>query len=384
MVQERLGELALLETANEGRRRELYRREAGTPYLHVPWPVLRLNEHGPGRAAQIAIFDGAHHVTTRYDEEGRWREASRSAGPGLPGVLGSLLAGGALPVEVLADHVSEMDVGRHGPARVHRPVPVPGGIILVMSIALDALREALFERRVPDEARVVVADGFTGAAIGWGRDEAEAMEHWRSQVKTIRPEREPPPSPLPNDESEDPLADDPGFRMLDVKDGFGFQGKITMRGPTSDVPMPEPSVANTPALIVSVPPVPDPHPWGTWLRHLGPEGQPIHLLHHRDDEGFLLVGERVVERCGVDRLHETLADVTIPPMGEVPPEVQAMREKHPVFYASEAIACRLVDPETDQTTKPRYLGRWMAEGFDARHLNNWQPAYSVIRQRRLI
>jgi hypothetical protein len=49
----------------------------------------------------------------------------------------------AMPAELVSEYVAGLDVARHGPGRVHVPVPLPGGVAGVWNCGLHALREAV-------------------------------------------------------------------------------------------------------------------------------------------------------------------------------------------------------------------------------------------------
>ena len=289
MVADLLGGEAWIETWNGETTRRLFRRESpGSPWF-PPWPLLsvtrggrtgpspamtgvpgvyeeprprpgpapRLRDLGPG---ELDIHDGPHRVTVSYGGDGRWFECSRSVSPeALAGAVPALAAKTGPPVEILAAFLAGLDVARHGPGRVHLPVALPGGLQGTWLCGLFAIREALFRGRVPRSARWVAADGWTGAALTWGGTREAALDAWRAEVERVRPF---PPRP------EEPAEPPPEPSMEQSFEGNRFHLRMTLRGPTSDVPWLEPTPENSPAALVPIGDLPGGPPalgaW-TWL-----------------------------------------------------------------------------------------------------------------------
>ncbi len=57
---------------------------------------------------------------------------------------------------------------------------------------LFAIRDALFDGRIPPEARGAVADGHEGTVIAWGVTREDAIPAWRAERLRARPS---PPKP---------------------------------------------------------------------------------------------------------------------------------------------------------------------------------------------
>ena len=312
VVAARLGGAAWVETCNGGTRRFLFRRAAPGSTV-VPWPLVTLDLRGrvglvvtiagpegepPPRTGrvpklrnlgpgEVTLHDGGESVTVTYGDDGRWKECTRGGPPSvLHGVLDALAPKSAMPAELVAAFVTGLDVARHGPGRVHLPAPLPGGAVGAWGRGLSALREALFEARIPWDARWVAVDGFVGTAVAWGGTGEAALAAWKETVEWVKP-RPPtpraPPAPSPEEGVE--VASDP--------EGGGFGVAVTMRGPSSDVEMPEASPETTPAVLVPLPPRPerDP-PLGEWRRLVGGKGATGVFALRRDEGGFTLVDER--------------------------------------------------------------------------------------------
>lgn len=411
LVTDLLGDAAWIETSDGGTKRVLFRREAPGSDTVVPWPLLSLcttGRHGiivpmagpdgtrfvpprrPGRApklrnlgpGEILIHDGPQSVTLTYDDDGRWMEVTRG-GPKetLWGAIDALAQRTANPVELLAGFLAEMDVRRHGPGLAYLPVPLPGGAQGVWLGGLFALRQAVFEGRVPEDAKWAVADGYTSTAIAWGATREDAMAAWRVEVERTRPfpaAPQEPPVPLPKSSVE--TTSDP--------EAGTFRFAVTMRGSRGDAAMPVPAPANTPAALIPLAPPPKrPPPVGAWTRLLGRSGATVHGALLRRGAGFLLIGERLAETLGPGDIPGLERDLDL-----IDIEVDA--RPVPVFQRppglpdppkmTHTLRVYGVEDEADGEPKPTRLvsGRSQA-AFHARDLDGDKLAWAVVRQRPL-
>jgi len=331
MIEQLLGEEGHVESANGGTRLALFRRARSGPADYVPWPLVslsiggqlsqvvplwgsedwrpppaqdrdppRLRNLGPG---QLIVHDGPESITVTYGDDGCWFETTRSADPrALAGVVEALEPRTARPVELVADFVAGFDPERHGPATVHMPVCLSCALRWVSDRGLRAIRRALFHGRLPDDARWVAVDGYVGVAFAWGDSREDVLESWRQEVERLRP------TPPVRKKSQQPEA---------------HPDTIKCAVPRSDGVTPEPAPENTPAVVVSLDPLPraDP-PFGAWTRLLGLYGATAPAALRRDVAGFTLVGDEVLERLGPNglaRLDEALAQVP-------PPDIRTMSD----------------------------------------------------------
>lgn len=401
MVSARLGELAVVETANEQTHLTLYRREAADADAIIPWPLLRLGLRGrlstvvvlaappgtpdeppprPGKApklrnlgpGEIELHDGPHKITVTYGKDGRWIETARSMdAEAHTGAIDAIAAGGAQPTELLATYVADLDLARHGPARVLRPAPLPGGVASAYNTGLFALRDALFDEHVPPDAAVAVADGFSGAALAWGETVEEALDGWRAVVRGEQPEPhipEPPTEPEPDEVVRHEIG--PGL----------FGATVSVRGPEPDVPWPDFVPANTPAVIVPLARCPyETNEWGTWTRLLGPHGETTFALVRRDLEGCTIVGAQLVPILDLETLEaqldraDVLTSLPIAPRTDWPAHLPTLN--------SGTVTYQLVDDDTREPIEPRAVAGRQTHGFVTRELDGAALAWRVMRQR---
>jgi len=337
MVRDHLGGRAHVETAAGGAQRLLFARERPGSEVILPWPVAGHSAKGrlsvvfpppdddrprPGRApnlrglgpGEIVVHDGATHVTVTYGADGRAIEMAAHDPGGWAAAVAALGSGGARPVELFAGYIAVLDFARHGPGRLHLPVPLPGGVDGAWLTGLAALREALFDEQVPPAARWAVADGYEGTALAWGTTREEALEAWRAEVARRRPR------PAPAVEPEDPEDD------LFESSGDEFRARFTLRAPPSDVPQPDPTPENTPAAIVPLRPPPETAPpAGCWAPLLDRFGNLTYAaVRHRPD-GFWIVGPGAAERVDLDDVERLIAEAPRPPWPDASPEVEAPR-----------------------------------------------------------
>lgn len=401
MVVAELGELAIVESANGETLLSLYRRESSDSEAIVPWPLLRLGTKGrlstvidlpgpdgqvpervprPGRAprlrnlgpGEIEFHDGPHCITVTYGEDGRWTETSRSQDRSAHAAVREALArGGAQATELLAAYVTTLDIGRHGPARILRPVPVPGGISHLFNIGLFGARDALFDERVPFDARCVVVDGFAGSCLAWGASPEEALDAWRRAVGRDQPA---PPRPQ---EAEEPEFEAPA--ALDLPDdALGVHVRIS--GPVADVPWPDPSIATTPAVIIPLADAEQPaNDWGVWTRLLGPHAESTLGLVQRDLDGCVIVGERLAERVDLDSLSGVMDTAEV--RGSTPTIDGTRWPAHLPPLNSRVVTFQLLDEATHEPTEPRVIETRMTNGFMTREIDGVRIRWHVLRQR---
>ncbi len=77
----------------------------------------------------------------------------------------ALRRGGRSPVDALADFILTIDPGAAGPARVFVPDPAPVGLEGAWIVAQAAIRDALFDGRIPAGATWAGADAVAGVAV---------------------------------------------------------------------------------------------------------------------------------------------------------------------------------------------------------------------------
>ena len=186
-----LGSRAVVDTANGGKIAWVHRRDAGSgevlPLPSVAWTTAQMGEH---LLEGIEIHDGRQRISLRYAEDGTI--ADRSFDPRFPGHLVELvrvITNDEDGIAASADFVAHLGDEHHGPGRIHYPVPVPGGVRGVWQAGRFGCRRALFDGRVPDDARFVVADGLEGAAVGTGRTREEALDAYAAEVAKALPEQ---------------------------------------------------------------------------------------------------------------------------------------------------------------------------------------------------
>ncbi len=393
MVAGGLGGDAVLETVAGRTVRTLYRVETSGSDPLVPWPALRLGTKGrlgvvvpivgpaevpprPGKPpalrnlgpAEIEIHDGPQRITVTYGDDGRWFETSRSASvDAFAGVVAALSKTSAHAVDLLAEYVEGIDLGRCGPGRVLYPVPLPGGVASVWNPGLWAIREALFEGRLPEASGWAVADGFVGRALAWGASREEALEAWRAEVRRVRPE--PAKSePLPDSEKD-------GIEPFDAgPHGIGFTARI--RGPKADVEWPEPTLENTPAVVIPLASGSSaPNSWGSWVRLLGRHGTTLPALVRQDPGGFTLVGHALADAVDLDAIDERLDAV---PETHMPPPPPGYERPD---YDCRTTTYRLVDDHTREPVPAARVQSHWGWGFRARDLDGDELAWRVLRQR---
>jgi len=401
MVVEMLGDGSWVETWNDGAVRTLFRRVPARGPFVIPHPLLsvvrggregpsplptaipgiyeapptrpgrapRLRDLGPGR---LEVHDGPHRAEVAYGGDGRWFETVRSASPtALCGVLPALEAGGASPVELLADFVASLDVRRHGPGRVFLPVPLPVGVRGAWNCGLLAIREALFAGGDAAKPGVMAADGWTGRALARGATQEAALDAWKSEVAKVRPfpkRPERPVEPLPESTIVQEVTDD----------GFRIEG--TLRGPASDAPWVEPTVGNAPAAVLPIEAPPEsPTPIGEWTLLAGGFGSVFPAAIAWEPEGFTMVGDRLLDRLCPGEWEERLAAADRDAPGRL--ERPAGPTRDLPDNVTRVRTYRFADEETEALLdRPAVSTSW-TRGFSARGLDGDCLRGCVVRMR---
>jgi hypothetical protein len=349
-IVERLGALAVIDSANAGASRWLYRRVAERSTEIVPWPVATIEAaplsqgafdvepddaadwwktpstpEGTSRlrglrSGRVKVLDGRQSLELGYGENGVLAERCiNGLFPGRLAELADVLAAkDGPPHEQAAAFVAALDHGRYGPGRARMPVPMPGGTAGIWAVGRAGARRALFDGRVPPTARFLVVDGVAGTAIAWGTTVEETEAGFRTLV-----EREIPRPDLERQTITDDYDDDgnliargeldvpfeapdegepPAAPEIDPVTGRVELGSFVLQGPASDVPMPDLTPATVPSVLVPLDLAPaTPPPTGRWIRTLGDLGATCLAARFKAEEGYILAGERALTH--VERGH---------------------------------------------------------------------------------
>ncbi len=392
MVVHSLGESGLVHTSSVGTTRFVFRRKAAGSDRLVPWPLLTLSfepqrilegftlglepvdvperdEAPPNlrglKPGHVIVHDGPCSMQVTYREDGLWKETSRR-GPsaGLSALRASIERGGASAPERVADFVLANDIARHGPGELHYPTPLPSGPAGAWGCGLSALRRALHERSLPSTAGWLIADGFDGSARVHGASEADTLSAWQQAIA----ERTPCP-PMP---STDPaVPDDEPWAAQDAS--------VPGEKPP---PWPEAIPRNTPAALVRLEacPLAD-HPWGTWMRALGPHGESVFALQRFRPDGFTLIGQDVLDLVDLETLEVTLdaAEAKIP---EVERDESEAWKGEPRTYPCLTVTYRVVHERTGEPVPLSYASAQRTDAFGPEHLlDGSRLRGSVFRQR---
>lgn len=402
MVEDSLGDAAVVVTAAEGAVRRLFRRDALGAV--IPWALLNLSTKGrlgtiiplagpmlevreeqprPGKApalrglgpGEIEIHSGAQHVTVTYGEDGRWFECARSASiASFAGLLPALARRRAGPVDLLAAWVASLDLECQGPGRLLYPAPLPGGIASAWLVGSWAIRDALFEGRLPAGAGWAVADGYAGTALSAADTREEALRAWRTRVAAQQPVR-PPPTPMPEAPQMPDGAEAAVTEILDDA-GHCIAFRAVLRGPSADLEWPEPALDNTPAAVIPLHALrTDPHEFGTWTRLLGRYGGTVPMLRREDPAGFTLVGDRLAHVVDFGTLDARLDAV---PVHDLPPPLPGREQP---AYDSRWETFRLVDETTGKPVDARCDATGWSWGIQGHQLDGDELRWKVLRQR---
>jgi hypothetical protein len=326
----------VVDTCNKDTISWVHRRAAGSaevlPLPAIHWEVARVGE----RLMQgLQIHDGRQYVMVRYGDGGRAVETSRNEqSPGRLVELGRVLANAKDGIAESVAFVAGLGDEHQGPGRVHYPVPAPGGVVVAWHTGLMGCRRALFDGRVADTARFVVADGLEGRAVGCGATPEEALAAYAAEVSRALPEQRYTVETCNDDYDDDGnlIARGelpPGFADPDAPSAASafmgepleeerepWQGEaepghppfapevdpitgsidltggpVMYRGPKSDAP-PIPRRAEcVPHVILPLDPSPeDPPSRGRWVRLLGELGVTRHAVRIEERDGFVFVG----------------------------------------------------------------------------------------------
>ena len=281
-------------------------------------PALwRVKYDDRGVSFEYLVTPGDPFTAARYDTVRPYAVDSLARPPQLPPI--SLLCRADLDpaghdLSTLATMVTGMDPASAERARVRLPLPVPGGAEGVWTRAKWGMREALWEGRVPLEARWLVADGFDGSAVAWGPTRDEALAAWDDEVRRVgprppgwRPEHRSPPEPTPHQPP----------RVFDAEeDGVaGFStGTMTLVAPrVGELAWPMPLPRYTPAAIVPLsapPPLPARFAsagFTRWVRLVGDHGQAgFVLVRDERDGGWTFVGDGALDLVDLEALEQEL------------------------------------------------------------------------------
>ena len=423
MARDLLGDRAVVETWNGGTRKTLLRRESAGDGM-VPWPVATLDVAGrvgvvsapirvdgadpddatppprPGEApnlrglgpGEMDVHDGPHFARVNYGADGRWFECTRGGPPGTPaGALRALAAKSASPPELLAAWLAGLDHGRHGPARMVVPAPGPSGTAHAWTVARGGLRAALFEGRIPADARWAAADGWTGRAVAWGATREEAAARFLEEAGRVRPwipedgPALPPPPPAP----PPPKGAEVETTVERTERGLAIASRFSGRGPAGDAPMPPPGAETTPyALVPLEPPPAGASPLGGWARLLGNFGASVHAAFRRERDGWTMAGGRALEAVEAADLERFLAVADIDadlrqarldevvrqsvPEAERPPAPDTVVRHYRVFHE-----------RTGAPIPPEWSGGRRGRGFHAGGLDGDAIRGEVVRLRRI-
>lgn len=437
LIVEGLGPLAVVDAADGGAARWLYRRVSEGSAEIVPWPVAvclaqalekgivpltddegeswrasgdsrartsRLRGLRPGR---IKFCDGRQSLELGYGEDGQLKERCiNGLFPGrLAGIAEALAGHGAAPAERAASFVVRLDQGRHGPGRVRMPVAIPGGVASIWQVGRSGARRALFDGRVPPSARYVVVDGVSATAVGWGATPEEAQAAYEAEVRREQPQphhevqtitddydddgnliARGDPGPLsaegpeaggePDDEPMEPPSVDPITGRVDL-------GMFVVRGPASDVPMPALTLESTPSVVVPLDPSPaSPPPLGRWVRTIGALGSTRHAARVKSGDGFLLIGEHVLAHVERARLLAQLDEADERRAAMFGGESLGNPEHEP-FVRYEAVAYLWEPAHGDEPARFTVTRSARGPRFDAADLEGDEIAHQVRRQVRV-
>ena len=331
-----LGARAWLEVQAKGLRTRLFAAESEAPASLVPWPILHLALCGASSSAQpplpigggleswqlptppprppvpnlrgltfgdLTIFEGHGSFEIRYAEDGGAFETCTTGRRVLHALRDACEGKVGNPVELIADRVAAFRGELAGPARLHLPVPLPYGAEGAWSVAMLALRRALWERRGPADARFVAVEGLAGEQMTFGASRDEVWAAMRAAIAQQQPRR-PKPKPLPPEFSS-PDDDGPGFDTSGDDSGI-----IRLRAPRPDMPWPEPTPENTPIAFVPIPlPPARACPFGSWQPVIDAFGNITYAALQHEAEGFTLIDGGLLDTIDLAGLDAALVDL---------------------------------------------------------------------------
>jgi hypothetical protein len=115
---------------------------------------------------------------------------------------------------------------------------------------------------------------------------------------------------------------------------------------------------------------------------VGGFGGTIHALLRRDDAGFTLVGEDVLDEVDLESLDAALADVHAYEHPALAAARKQARQGEPA-HAFETIFCRVRDARTGIPIAPEYDGSYRSHGFSGRALDGDEVRSMVVRHRAI-
>lgn len=426
-----LGPRAVVDTAEGGTNRWVYRRSAGSsdvvPMATVKWTACQI---GPRLLWGIEIADGRQHVALRYRDDGSIGDRSLNAlVPGRLVELARVLREAKDPFEASVAFVAGLGDEQHGPGRVHYPVPAPGGVRGVWSMGLGGARRALYDGRISDTARFVVADGVEGRVVGAGVTREEALAAYAAEVARGLPQPrrgfesitddydddgnlisrgELPPELSVDDESDAERADSHVVEPPDVDDDpddtreawrgdehpgehalkpeidpvtgrmHFTTGPMMLRGPRPDAAPLPPRADCVPHVIIPLEPSPTtPLPRGRWVRLLGETGVTRHAVRIEERDGFLLVGADLLGLVDLTGLR-----IALDRIDAEEPEPEGMPEFEPfVRYRARSYRWAPATAQRPEGLTPAGGGR--GPRFDAATLDGDALQAQVYRHRRV-
>lgn len=295
-----------------------------------------------------------------------------------------------IPPDRLVEAVANLRPGDRCTPRVRLPLPLPGGAEGAWLRASSALRRALWEERIPADARHAVVDGYEGHVVAWGATQEEATARWDEEVARVRPQppgwgkQEAPPPPAKEIPDEAPSIDrDDEGRVVRVSTGtlhFTLGG-----GGAAAWPIPLPRYV--PAVSIPLPEGPQDLPeayaaagFTRWVRLLDEWGGSCWALLKGGDDGFVLVGEGaldlVTDLPGLDdALDAADAECSIP---------DAIRERSPVdewHWRLSTYSC--FDNGHRRAIPPTSSSSAWGGGFDPWRLDGRRCRWGLARLRHL-
>lgn len=235
LVQERLGDRAVLDPATADFEHSLVPSDPERPGWYLPETVLYLSERsdvhepggvGPGGGAEtvlptgggpgkLLVRCGPAEVTWRFGQDGVLATfsftggdpADRSRDPEVPIridphmrpaqfapvslLLRADLDPGGVPLERLAEWIVALRPLERHHVRVHLPVPIQGFWRGAWWHGRRRLKELAWRGELPEGPCWLVVDGWNGAALASGDTFEEAFAAWREQVQRVQPVRPP-------------------------------------------------------------------------------------------------------------------------------------------------------------------------------------------------
>ncbi|MBI4706221.1 MAG: hypothetical protein HY744_34425 [Deltaproteobacteria bacterium] len=240
-----------------------------------------------------------------------------------------------------------------------------------------------------DDARVLVVDAFDGSAVVSGAGLDEVLARWEAELFRAKPRPPRPVEPTPRKPS--PAPGEPETFKDEEGRTVGFStGTITVTaGGGASIEWPAAVPRNIPAVMVELPPLPEvplalaAAGFSKWVRLVGQHGLVSLALCRREEQGFTLVGQGIVDLVDPTTIEAELdaADAQERAFHAATPELPAPWDQD--FAASALVSYGLVDAVGRQRAPARVRGGQWSGGFDAGSLDGDQLEWVVCRQRRL-